>query len=54
MERRLAAIFAADVALALDPYLAEAHASRGLALHVGGRHEEALAEFDNNKARSNP
>lgn len=33
-------------ALALDPSLAEAHASRGLALHVGGRHEEAFAEFD--------
>ncbi|MEK1887111.1 MAG: tetratricopeptide repeat protein [Phyllobacterium sp.] len=33
-------------ALALDPKLAEAHASRGLALQFGGRHEEAAAEFE--------
>jgi adenylate cyclase len=33
-------------ALALDPDLAEAHASRGLALHHGERHEEAIAEFE--------
>ena len=33
-------------ALALDPDLAEAHASHGLALQFGGRHEEAIAEFE--------
>ncbi len=33
-------------ALALDPELAEAHASRGLALQWGGHHEEAIAEFE--------
>ena len=33
-------------ALALDPNLAEAHASRGLALQFGGRHEEAVGEFE--------
>ncbi|QFY62075.1 tetratricopeptide repeat protein [Rhizobium grahamii] len=33
-------------ALALDPNLAEAHASRGLALHQDGRDVEALAEFE--------
>ncbi len=33
-------------ALALDPHLAEAHASRGLALHQDGRDDEALVEFD--------
>lgn len=33
-------------ALALDPNLAEAHASRGLALQFGGRHEEAITEFE--------
>jgi adenylate cyclase len=33
-------------ALALDPNLAEAHASRGLALHHGDRREEAVAEFE--------
>jgi adenylate cyclase len=33
-------------ALALDPDLAEAHASRGLALHHSGRHAEATAEFE--------
>jgi adenylate cyclase len=33
-------------ALALDPNLAEAHASRGLALHQDGRDDEALVEFE--------
>ena len=33
-------------ALALDDRLAEAHASRGLALSLGQRHEEAIAEFE--------
>src|SRR2546429_736136 len=33
-------------ALALDDRLAEAHASRGLALSLGQRHEEAMAEFE--------
>jgi adenylate cyclase len=33
-------------ALALDPELAEAHASRGVALQFGERHEEAVAEFE--------
>ncbi len=33
-------------ALALDPNLAEAHASRGFALATGGRREEAPAEFE--------
>ena len=33
-------------ALALDGNLAEAHASRGLALHLAGRREEAVAEFE--------
>ena len=33
-------------ALALDPELAEAHASRGMALQFAGRHEDANAEFD--------
>lgn len=33
-------------ALALDPNLAEAHASRGLALQFGGRHEEAITELE--------
>jgi serine/threonine protein kinase/Tfp pilus assembly protein PilF len=32
-------------ALELDPASAEAHASRGLALSVGGKHEEAEEEF---------
>jgi adenylate cyclase len=36
----------ADKALALDPNLAEAHASRGVALAAGQRHEEAKAEFE--------
>ena len=33
-------------ALALEDGLAEAHASRGLALSLGQRHEEAIAEFE--------
>src|SRR6266513_1469632 len=33
-------------ALALDNRLAEAHASRGLALSLGERYEEAMAEFE--------
>ncbi len=33
-------------ALALDNRLAEAHASRGLALSLGQRHEDAIAEFE--------
>ena len=33
-------------ALGLDDRLAEAHASRGLALSLGQRHEEATAEFE--------
>ena len=33
-------------ALALDPGLAEAHASRGLALYLAQRSEEAVAEFE--------
>src|SRR5439155_6719145 len=33
-------------ALALDDRLAEAHASRGLALSLGQRHKEAMAEFE--------
>jgi len=33
-------------ALALDPGVAEAHASRGLALSLAERHEEAMAEFE--------
>ena len=33
-------------ALALDNRLAEAHASRGLALSLGQQHEEAIAEFE--------
>ena len=33
-------------ALALDPDLAEAHASRGFALQFGERREEAIAEFE--------
>lgn len=36
----------ANRALALDPDLAEAHASRGLALQFAGRRDEALAAFD--------
>jgi adenylate cyclase len=40
-------IFAlSDRALALDPGLAEAHASRGLALQCSGRRDEAVAEFE--------
>ena len=33
-------------ALELDPSLAEAHSSRGLALHSSGRYPEAIAEFE--------
>jgi adenylate cyclase len=33
-------------ALALDAGVAEAHASRGLALSLAQRHEEAMAEFE--------
>jgi adenylate cyclase len=33
-------------ALALDPELAEAHASRGRALQFAGQYEEAITEFD--------
>ncbi|MBD9638749.1 tetratricopeptide repeat protein [Ensifer sp. ENS07] len=33
-------------ALALDPSLAEAHASHGLALSTNGRHGDAVAEFE--------
>ncbi|CAN5393946.1 adenylate/guanylate cyclase domain-containing protein [soil metagenome] len=33
-------------ALALDPNLAEAHASHGLALSIAGRSEEAVVEFE--------
>lgn len=33
-------------ALALNDQLAEAHASRGVALSAGERHEEAIAEFE--------
>jgi len=33
-------------ALALDPSLAEAHASKGLALYTAGRYEEAEASFE--------
>jgi adenylate cyclase len=35
-----------EKALALDPKLAEAHASRGVALSAGQRYEEAQAEFE--------
>src|SRR5205085_3887720 len=35
-----------EKALALDPKLAEAHASRGVALSAGQRYEEAKAEFE--------
>lgn len=37
---------ASTTALRLDPMLAEAHASHGMALHLSGRNGEALAEFD--------
>jgi adenylate cyclase len=33
-------------ALALDPYLAEAHAAKGLALYTAGRHGEATAVLE--------
>ena len=36
----------ADQALALDPLLSEAHAARGEALFLLGRHDEAEAEFE--------
>ncbi len=36
----------AGKALALDPNMAEAHASRGVALSAGQRYEEAKAEFE--------
>jgi adenylate cyclase len=36
----------ADKALALDPQLSEAHAARGEALFLLGRHDEAEAEFE--------
>jgi adenylate cyclase len=40
-------IFAmSDRALAIEPDLAEAHASRGLALQFSGRRDEAVAEFE--------
>jgi adenylate cyclase len=35
-----------DKALKLDPNLAEAHASRGAVLTVGGRYKEAIEEFE--------
>lgn len=35
-----------EKALSLDPQLAEAHASRGVALSAGKKHEEAKAEFE--------
>jgi tetratricopeptide (TPR) repeat protein len=37
---------ASSKALALDPDLAEAHASRGLAFSLGGRHDEAQEAFE--------
>ena len=37
---------ASQKALALAPNMAEAHASRGLALTIGGNHEEANREFE--------
>jgi serine/threonine protein kinase len=37
---------ASSKALELDPYLPEAHASRGLAFSLGGRHDEAQEEFE--------
>jgi adenylate cyclase len=43
----LGGIFAmSDKALALDPDLAEAHASLGLALQLSGRRDEAATEFE--------
>src|SRR2546430_2181698 len=47
LEAGIASILATSAkALALDDRLAEAHASRGLALSLGQRHEEATAEFE--------
>ncbi len=37
---------ASTTALKLDPNLAEAHASQGMALHLSGRRQEARAEFE--------
>ncbi len=37
---------ASTTALRLDPMLAEAHASQGMALHLSGRNKEARVEFD--------
>jgi adenylate cyclase len=46
-EISLEALFATCAkALALDPNLAEAHASHGLALSTIGRHNDAVAEFE--------
>ena len=45
-EHRLEADAASRRALELDPDLAEAHVSRGLALSIGGRHAEAEEAFD--------
>ncbi|MDP2876511.1 MAG: protein kinase [Holophaga sp.] len=45
-ENRMQAESASERALALNPKLAEAHASRGLALSAMGRSEEAMAAFD--------
>ena len=39
-------------AIALDDNLAEAHASRGFALSLGQRFDEAVAEFKGDRARS--
>ena len=46
-EISLEALFATCAkALALDPNLAEAHASHGLALSINDRHNDAVAEFE--------
>jgi adenylate cyclase len=37
---------ASTTALRLDPALAEAHASHGIALHLSGRRQEAVAKFE--------
>jgi adenylate cyclase len=39
-------MMASTTALRLDPTLAEAHASHGIALHLSGRQAEALVEFE--------
>jgi adenylate cyclase len=39
-------LLAAERALALDPYLPEAHAAKARVLAAGGRHDEASAEID--------